>query len=134
MAQIQLTRAQIERIYELTSGLSGSITVGSSDRKSWRHPQELRPHSDEIQIESGTGIPVIIRADGEVAEIDLGSYLKGQPPYGNSSPENRFRVACLALHYSGSNFSEVCQNAGGTQGSFDAGWMPPSFIQPGQAA
>jgi len=73
---------------------------------------------------SDTRIRVGLKADGTVADVDLGSFLQGPPPSGNYSPENRFRVAVLALRFPGSNFGEVCRNAGGSMAQFNAGWMP----------
>lgn len=122
MTRIQLTPAQIKTISELT--VAKTLNVGPGDRSNWKSGQRSQAQLGDIQVESDTGISIAIRADGDVAEIDLGSYLLGPPPYGNDTPENRFRVAQLVLRFPGKNFGEVCRNAGITQDQFNSGQMP----------
>ena len=125
VTRIQLTPPQINTLNELlASGFAETLNIGPANRGTWKFKKEKKVQPGEIEVVSSTGIPVVIRNDGEVAEIDLGSYLQGSPPDGNCTPENRLRVAKLVLRYSGSNFSEVCEEAGGTKEKFNGGWNP----------
>jgi hypothetical protein len=132
MVRIQLTQAQIRTIHELISGSAITLNVGPVDRSHhWKStaPRRSSEQLGDIQVSSDTGIAVVLRAnDGQVAEIGLGSYLnpdkETRSSFGSDNPENRFRVAWMALRYPGNNFGEVCRSAGGTQDQFNNGWMP----------
>jgi hypothetical protein len=71
-------------------------TLRAGPISSWQHPCLGKP---DLEVVSDTGIRVGLKADGTVADVDLGSYLQDSAPFGNSSPENRFRVATLALRF-----------------------------------
>jgi len=95
----------------------------------WQHPCRR----GELQVMSNTGIRVAISANGNVADIDLGSFLQSSPPHGNESPDNLFRVAVLALRYRGRTFDEICRLAGKSKAQFDVGWMPAPIAEGMQA-
>jgi len=114
-----MNEAQANTFRELYNACGKTLQVGPISV--WQHPRKPTP---DIEVMSDTGIRVGIKADGSVADIDLGSYLQSSPPSGNSTPENRFRVAVLALRFPGGNFGEVCINGGGSKAQFEAGWMP----------
>lgn len=101
-------------------------TLAESPISGWQHPCR----GGGLQVMSDTRIRVAIKDDGTVADIDLGSYLQSSPPHGNDTPQNRFRVAVLALRFPGRTFGEICKNAGGSKAQFDNGWMPSMAAAP----
>jgi hypothetical protein len=114
-----MNESQADTLRELYNACGKRLQVGPIS--GWKHPRLGKP---DIEVMSDTRIRVGLKVDGSVADIDLGSYLQSSPPYGNSSPENRFRLATLVLRFPGGNFSEVCSNAGGSKDQFENGWMP----------
>lgn len=115
-----MNEAQKKTFEDLSRATGKTLSWGPIE--GWVHP--LR--RGELQVKSDTGIRVALNSDGTVADIDLGSFLQSSAPDGNESPANRFRVAVLALTYSGRTFDEICRAAGGSKVKFDVGWMPTS--------